>query len=236
MKGTTMKLLSNIKTTLAATILLISMSVLACWYQSLNYNDYIATVNGISIHSSRVEVVQSESKSSIQKIEYGITNNIVVDFPVTVTMKLTSEEPIMLQATTNRREMVNAKLQYRTLPNGDWTTVSEYSIETGRLPETYPPAPYLGQNNIFPAGSKKGDKIMVRLYVKTAWWQSGDLSSKCDETIGGSTKHVYEQDRFNYIVERSVIPKDGTTVDLGGGWLPHYVVVLTYSGYTRPVK
>lgn len=181
-------------------------------------------------------------QSNIQRIKYSIQNNVEVDFPVTVTTKLTSEQPVILDSTaaatnTGKREMVDAKLQYRVLPNGDWVTVSEYSIETGRLPESYPPAAYLGRNNISPEGLKKGDRIMVRLYVRTAWWQSGDATSKCDRLVNDSgSEHVYEQDMFKYTVTNVVIPDQGYDVDLGGGWLPHYVVVLTYSGYTRPVE
>lgn len=66
-----MNLLRSIQKTLATVALLFSTSATACWYQSLNYNDYIATVNGISVHESRVEVDQGV-QSNIQRIRYSI--------------------------------------------------------------------------------------------------------------------------------------------------------------------
>ena len=114
--------------------------------------------------------------------------------------------------------------------------VSEYSIETGRLPDEYPPSPYLGRNNIHPKGLKAGDKIMVRLYVTDGLWQSGDPNSKCDAlATAPEYTYRYEFPYYDYIVKNVVEDVTGES-DLGGGWLPHYVAVLEYSGNTRPIN
>lgn len=228
-----LKKIAFITTTLAMT------AASACWYSKSNYNDYVATINNAIRHASEVKVVQGNA-SSIKSIEYTIANNLVVDFPVTVTMKITSEQPIQMvdafdSSSTPRASNLEAMLQYRILPDGDWITVSNFSIETGRLPESYPPAPYLGRNNIWPKGLKKGDKIMVRLYVTDGQWQSGDISSKCNARTSDNSKYRYEFSQYKYKVTNVVTDEIGES-DLGDGWLPHYVVVLEYSGNTRPIQ
>ena len=230
------------------TIALASLAALAataCWYQKANYNDYIATVNNFERHISRLDVTQG-SWTHIQAIKYEVDNQLKVDFPVTMTMKLTSEKPIAIvdayevhaAIPTNRTAKVDARLEYRVLPHGNWVKVSEFSIDTGRLPESYPPAPYLGRNNINPKGLKAGDKIMVRLYVTDGQWQSGDPTSMCDATVTNamsSCTYRYEFPKYRYTVKNVVID-ELNEADLGGGWLPHYVVVLEYSGHTRPIN
>lgn len=90
-----------------------------------------------------------------------MTNNIVVDLPLTVSMKLVTQNPIVIDnldidesrysvSNVARSTKIDAALQYRILPNGEWVTVSNYSIDSGRIPESYPPATYLGRNNIEP--------------------------------------------------------------------------------------
>lgn len=128
-----------------------------------------------------------------KQLVYTLTNNIVVDFPATITMKLTSDAPLTVQLANGQTSTleIDAWLQYRMLPDGDWVTVSRYTIDTGRLPASYPPAPYLGRNNIMPPNMKKGDKVMVRLYVTDGVWQSGELSSKCEANYPGQAYPVY---------------------------------------------
>ena len=230
------------KKTILAMFGIAALAASACWYNKQNYNDYIAMVNTTQRHMSEVIVTQNTS-SKIKEIDYCITNNFIVDFPVTVTMKLTSEDPIILanpfsNSTSNAiRRTIDARLEYRVLPDGDWIKVSEYSIETGRLPESYPPAPYLGRNNIFPKNLVAGDKIMVRLYVTDGQWQSGDPNSKCDARAkeGLGITYRYEYPEFQYDIS-NVITNIIGEAQLGDGWLPHYVVVLEYSGHTRPIN
>lgn len=230
-------------TTKIAAIALALMAAIpsdACWYRKTNYNDYIFTVNNAERHTSLVKTIDAGSQK-VNSIEYTEENYMVVDLPITCTMKLTSETPITItddqqpgsRINDNARAVpVDAKLQYRVLPAGEWVTVSEFSIDSGRLPNSYPPAPYLGRNNISPKGLKAGDKIMIRLYVTdNAGWQSGDLASKCDEgSYNGQP--VYLNKTISYKMTNIVEPN----VDMGGGWYPHYVVVVEYSGYTRPVQ
>lgn len=225
-----------------ALVSLVSLAATACWYKKSNYNDYIAVVNNMQRHTSRLDITQDVA-SHVQAINYKIDNQLKVDFPVTVTMKLTSEEPIVMidayavgAAVDTRRSKIEARLEYRVLPHGDWINVSEYSIETGRLPAAYPPAPYLGRNNINPKGLKAGDKIMIRLYVTDGQWQSGDPNSKCDALADSADyTYRYEFPRYDYTVKNVVEDHVGES-DLGGGWLPHYVVVLEYSGNARPLN
>ena len=74
---------------------LAALAATACWYQKANYNDYIATINNFERHISRLDVTQG-SWTHIQAIKYEIDNQLKVDFPITVTRKLTSEKPIVI--------------------------------------------------------------------------------------------------------------------------------------------
>lgn len=67
----------------------------ACWYQKTNYNDYIFSINNIERHTSLVKTIEAGSQR-VNSITYTVVNNMVVDFPLTVIMKLTSENPIMM--------------------------------------------------------------------------------------------------------------------------------------------
>ena len=90
---------------------------------------------------------------------------MTVDFPVTAVMKLVSNSKIILDDKTKKPEILRCMLQYRVLPRGNWITVEEYSTPTGSIPMSFPPAAYLGRNNIWPKNCKAGDVIMIRLYV-----------------------------------------------------------------------
>lgn len=191
-----------------------ALQAAACWYQKTNYNDYIFSINNIERHTSLVKTIEAGSQK-VNSITYTVVNNMVVDFPLTVTMKLTSETPITMTDPTQsggkvdsaaRAVPVEAKLQWRVLPDGDWVTASEFQIDSGRLPNSYPPAPYLGRNNICPKGLKAGDKVMIRLYVTdNAGWQSGDPASKCDEN------GQWEKDKIEYTITNRAVPN----VDMG---------------------
>lgn len=89
-----MKESNNMKKLLATAAALMVLAASACWYRKANYNDYIATVNNGIRHVASLEV--TEPGMHIQSIEYAVTNCIEVDFPVTVTMRITSEDPIIL--------------------------------------------------------------------------------------------------------------------------------------------
>ena len=74
---------------------------------------------------------------------------------------------------------------------------------------------------------------MLRLYVTdNMTWQSGDPSSKCDGIDIESGHPIYKKHFLKYIVTNKVTPN----YDMGGGWLPHYTMTVTYSGKIRPVK
>ena len=65
---------------------------------------------------------------------------------------------------------------------------------------------------------------------------TGDPNSKCDALADSADyTYRYEFPRYDYTVKNVVEDHVGES-DLGGGWLPHYVVVLEYSGNTRPLN
>lgn len=79
---------------------------------------------------------------------------------------------------------------------------------------------------------------MVRLYVTdNAGWHSGNPSSLCTDG------DIYKMDYLSYTVTGKLRSNGDTTYDkiepnydMGGGWYPHYVVTLIYSGYKKPVQ
>lgn len=218
-----------------ATIVLAATTVFGCWYNRISYNDYIFGVNKFERH---VEATVTKDEDGKAKTTYHVKNNMVVDFPVTVTMKLVSDSQIILDDETKKPELLRCALQYRVLPNGNWTTVEEYKVPTGKIPMSAPPAAYLNRNNIWPKKCKAGDVVMIRLYVTDGSFQSGDLADKCEEQLGygKSTKFPSKYtlpDTFDYTLhdQASMIE-----ADLGGMWTPQYVVTVIYSGKTRPVQ
>lgn len=218
-----------------ATAILVTTSAFGCWYNRISYNDYIFGVNNFERHTEATITKGSDGKAVTK---YKVENNMVVDFPVTVTMKLVSDSKIILDDTTKKPEILRCALQYRVLPNGNWTTVEEYKVPTGTIPMSAPPAPYLNRNNIWPKKCKAGDVVMIRLYVTDGSFQSGDLADKCEEYLdyGKSAKFPSKYtlpDTFEYT------PHESTSmigVDLGGMWTPQYVVTVIYSGKSRPVQ
>lgn len=65
--------------------LVLTTSAFPCWYSKTCYTDYIYSINGQTIHS--------ETKDG-ETVQYMHKNNIVVDFPITVTVKLVSDQTI----------------------------------------------------------------------------------------------------------------------------------------------
>lgn len=230
------------KKILAVLTTVFALTASACWFQTTNYNNYVVGINNYERH---VEQNIEYSGTKIQSITYYVTNNIVVDFPVSVFVKLSTPNPVYIPipfSFENRAapnvdypEMLYAKLQYRVLSrNGvlvdeNWQDVEEIEIESGTIPDDSPAAPYFGRNNIAPSGLVEGDALMIRVAISLGTWNNGDESSKC------IYNNNYIQDYFEYKVSNRIEDIAGDS-DLGGGWLPHYVVVLIYSGKTRPVN
>lgn len=210
----------NTKLTLFAAASFAAMASFGCWYNRISYNDYIYGVNNFERHAeAKVEKDAGDGKAVTT---YTVQNNMTVDFPVTVTMKLVSDSQVILDDDTKKPEILRCALQYRVLPNGNWTTVEEYKVPTGNIPMSAPPAAYLNRNNIWPKKCKAGDVIMIRLYVTDGSFQSGDLADKCDEQLGygKSAKHPDKYtlpDAFTYTPHESASMLE---VDLGGMWTP----------------
>ncbi len=230
---------------LLAAIAAFTTTAFGCWYKFYNYEDYIYAINNREVHTEQVIVSDTANK----KIQYTVKNNMVVDFPVSVSVKLVSNDAVVLDnneggqttVTNQKPEIISCALQYRVLPNGNWVTVQKYETETGTIPQAYPPNFYLGRNNIYPK-CKKGDVIMIRLYVTDGIWQSGDPASMCADKLvaienpvaniteaSGKCKSLNGSYTFNL--------SDGAKdFNLGGGWAPNLVTTVIWSGKTRAVK
>jgi hypothetical protein len=79
---------------------------------------------------------------------------------------------------------------------------------------------------------------MIRLYISDGVWQSGALTSKVDKKLGyyssnARSKLYTLEDSYEYYLN------DGAAImdhDCGGGWLPHFVTTVIFSGKYRPVR
>lgn len=206
-----------------------SMQAVPCWYSKTSYADHIYSING--------QVVHSETKIG-DVTEYTHNNNIVVDLPLTVTVKLVSDQEIEIgdHGTSIAGEISRSSLQYRVLPNGNWVTVCNYNSPLGTISKDSEPKAYFGTNNIWPKDLKPGDVIMIRVYVTDGMWQSGYLESDIsDKLITVSTKFGQKlsiSNRFTYLMDGHEL----LSYDLGGGWMPHLVTTVVYSGNERPTK
>lgn len=158
-------------------ILSISTVSLACWYNYYNYEDYIYGINNFERHSG----IQFINENGKMTSKYTVSNNMVVDFPISVSMKITSDSTVN---GTHKPEVMYCALQYRVLPYGEWVTVAEHDFKAGSIPLNALPNFYLGKNNINPIGCKKDDVIMIRLYVTDGTWQSGELDDMCADKLG----------------------------------------------------
>lgn len=227
--------MNKILTALAAAALT-TTTAFGCWYNRISYNDYIFGVNNFERHAeAKIEKDKGDGKAVTS---YTVHNNMTVDFPVTVTMKLVSDSQIILDDDAKKPEILRCALQYRVLPNGNWTTVEEYKVPTGTISMSAAPAAYLNRNNIWPKKCKAGDVVMIRLYVTDGSFQSGDLADKCDEQLGYG-KSVMHPDKYTLPDTFTYTPHESASmleVDLGGMWTPQYVVTVVYSGKTRPVQ
>lgn len=92
-----------------------------CWYKFYNYEDYIYAINNKEIHTENIYVADTTTK----QIKYDVINNMVVDFPISVSVKLVSKDQVIIGdiGVTNKPEIISCSLQYRVLPNGKWITV-----------------------------------------------------------------------------------------------------------------
>jgi hypothetical protein len=62
----------------------------ACWYNFYNYEDYIFGINNFKRHAD----VSFITANNTQTTKYKVTNNMIVDLPISVSMKLTSNTTI----------------------------------------------------------------------------------------------------------------------------------------------
>ena len=236
---------------LLAAVAAFTTTAFGCWYKFYNYEDYIYAVNNRQIHTESVVVTDKVNK----KITYTVKNNKVVDFPISVSVKLVSNDAVVLNdneggtvtITNSKPEIISCALQYRVLPNGNWVTVQKYETETGTIPSSYPSNFYLGRNNIYPK-CKPGDVIMIRVYVTDGIWQSGNPSSFCDKYLNGTAeeKQAIGGWHLNEVTNQQIWSlKDTITfnmsdgaagLDLGGSWAPNLVTTVIWSGKTRAVK
>lgn len=223
---------SNIlsKVFLAAAISLASLMSSACWYNMQYYNDYIFGINNYENH-----VAATANDITPTTTDYVVKNNMVVDLPISISIKL--DQNIVSETATDvelLNNMVYCVLQYRILPDGEWQNVAEADFQPNSIMPDMPPAFYLGRNNIYPTNCKKGDVIMVRLYVSRGQYQTGNLDSNCDKTLVDNKlkdSYYYSIDRRGNIGEDNNIGED-----LGGAWLPQNVFTVVFSGNYRPIR
>lgn len=195
----------------------------ACWYKYTQYNDYIYGINNFINHT-----MVNDNGSDIT---FMVQNNQIVDLPCSVSINL-EQNSVLAEGEDPDLETTHVicKLQYRVLPAGDWIDVAEREFEHGTIPVDALPAFYFGRNNIHPQGLKKGDVIMIRLYVQRGPYTSGEEEDLCANKLFDNKF----QDTYHYTIKEAV---DKTTeYDLGGGWLPHRVTTVIFSGKYRPVR
>lgn len=229
--------------------LFISWPANSCWYRYYNYEDYIFSVNNLETHIQSLNVKTASGKRTVT---YTVKNNMVVDFPISVAVKLVSDNSVIIDNTSGNIYQINGitqakkdmilrgKLQYRVLPNGNWVTVKEYSIQTGNIPSNYPPNFYFGRNNISPK-CNKGDIIMIRVFVTDGLWQSGMLEDPCDnyktdDTVGETMMNSITKSEVRTLKSNMTFTTTDDTYDLGGQWKPTLVTTVIWSGRTRAEK
>lgn len=206
----------------------------ACWYEYKTRKDYISGINNFEYHTI---IKDAETANT----SYIVKNNMKVDFPISVSVKIFTDtfDNISISE-TNKVSIstdIQCKLQYRILPNGGWITVNEQIHKVDSIDSDLQPSFYLGRNNIMPLNCKAGDVIMIRLYVTNGVYQTGDLNSMCDKLLksGNSTENSNLKtlnDEYTYKISDTNINE----FDLGGGWFPHSVVTVIYSGNIRPIR
>jgi len=119
---------------------LLSFTVLACWFTQANYNyNYIAGLNNYMVH-------YNPSAIGITNAVY--YNNMIVDIPITVWVKIGKRYPDQPGEEEIDKPIKSAKLQYRILPNGNWVTVKSFDNPSWQM-NFADPIPLFGKNNIF---------------------------------------------------------------------------------------
>ena len=71
---------------------------------------------------------------------------------------------------------------------------------------------------------------MIRLFVQRGMVMSGDENSLCDKKIINGKL----QDEYQYTLNDNT--SNAMDFDLGGGWLPQYIITVEYSGHYRPIR
>ena len=66
-----------------------------CWYKFYNYEDYIYSINNREVHAESVKITDKTDKNNTVTT-YKVKNNMVVDFPVSVAVKLVSQDKVVL--------------------------------------------------------------------------------------------------------------------------------------------
>ena len=202
----------------------------SCQFQYYAYEDYIYAINNMEVHMQHVE--KSDGGAAVR---YTTRNNMVVDFPLSVSVKLVSNKPVILDGSTiigKKPNILSCSLQYRVLPNGKWITVQKYETPTGSISSAYPPNYYFGRNNIYPQ-CNPGDVIMIRVYVTDGVWQSGNADNMCTNkltTVSGVSTKTLPNDL------QVTMTHNNKSIDLGGNWSPNLVATVVWSGKTRAIK
>lgn len=229
------------KKLLALCAAIFTLTVSACDYPFSYTLDYIGKINNMTV----TEVTYNDSDSSnIMTVH----NNLIVDFPLTVSVSLFSNTEHFYLPTYGVYGYIGyiydtCKLQYRVLPNGKWVTVSNYIPHdingyTGAYKNDYnTPKNYFGRNTINIKNLAAGTAIMIRLYTQNEYATSGDELDLCTGKLTTvSTDYGTVQtlpSTYTYTIDQDDI---STGTDLGGGWKPHSCVTVIYSGNERVIR
>jgi len=193
-------------------------STFACWFTELNYNtNYIAGFNNYVSH-----YVTASTKSSAT-----YTNNMSVDLPLTVWIKVSSRSADQQGESNLESEIKTAKLQYRVkIKNQDgtfqawsaWTTVKTIENVKWKLSFANPVALF-GRNNINPKNLTTGSVIMVRLWLSDGIYTTGQLSDNGPDSLPNTCSS-----------------SNPSSLTYTGGWTAPFITTVIYSGKKRPVR
>lgn len=224
----------KIKKIVLATTIIASSIAFGCgqFAPKAYFNDYIYGINNFQVVST---VSTSGGGTSDLTTTYNIQNNQIVDFPLTVYVKLTSNTRLISdQPDTLKNTVKQAILQYRVLPNGKWVTVKKITKDYKTIGLNDPPMAYFGKNNIWPKGLARGTAVMIRYFTTDGTWQSGTLSDLCTQQLANRTISgigtVYTLPNFNYTYT------GGNAPQLGGSWTPSFCITVISSGKDRPLR
>lgn len=218
------------KSKLFSIFCLLSFTTIACWFNRINYIDYIYGANDVE----DIATYELINDGSTKYQRYIVTNNKVVDLPITAIVKLTSGSTPNFTSEV-KPQIVRCVLQYRVLPKGNWVTVKEYETPSGTIPFDAPPFAYFGKNNIWPKDLKAGDAIMIRVYITDGIYQSGNILDKCEDKLTNvSTSFGTKKTLPNFTYTIGQTP--AMQYDLGGNWYPNQCITVIWSGKTRPIR